>query len=51
VNEIMNQLRYQMDEAVQTGEPRTRENEEGIAKCTRSLRSIHQAQKRFMSSR
>jgi hypothetical protein len=51
VNEIMNQLRYQMDEAVKTGEPRTKENEEGIAKCTRSLRSIHQAQKRFMSAR
>jgi DNA primase len=51
VNEIMNQLRYQMDEAVQTGEPRTRDNEEGIAKCTRSLRSIHQAQKRFMNAR
>jgi DNA primase len=51
VNEILNQLRYQMDEAVKTGEPRTRENEEGITKCTRSLRSIHQAQKRFMSAR
>ena len=38
VTEIMNQLRYQMDEAVKTGELRTRENEEGIAKCTRSLR-------------
>ncbi len=51
VNEIMSQLRYQMDEAVKTGESRTRENEEGIAKCTRSLRSIHQAQKRFMTAR
>jgi DNA primase len=51
VNEIMNQLRYQMDEAVKSGEPRTKEHEEGIAKCTRSLRSIHQAQKRFMSAR
>jgi DNA primase len=51
VNEIMNQLRYHMDEAVNEGEPRTRVNEEGIAKCTRSLRSIHQAQKRFMNAR
>ncbi len=51
VTEIMNQLRYQMDEAVKTGELRTKEYEEGIAKCTRSLRNLHQAQERFISVR
>lgn len=51
VNEIMNQLRYQMDEAVNMGEPRNKEYEEDITKCTRSLRSIHQAQIRFINPR
>ncbi len=51
VTEVINQLRYQMDEAVKTGELRTREFEEGIAKCTRSLRNLHQAQERFLTTR
>lgn len=51
VTEIMNQLKYQMDEAVKTGELRTKEYEEGIARCTRSLRNLHQAQEHFISAR
>ena len=51
VTEVINQLRYQMDEAVKTGELRTREFEEGISKCTRSLRNLHQAQERFITTR
>jgi DNA primase len=51
VTEVINQLRYQMDEAVKTGELRTKEYEEGIAKCTRSLRNLHQAQERFITAR
>ena len=48
---VMDQLRYLMDEAASTGEPRTKEYEEGIAQCTHSLRNIHQAQERFLSPR
>jgi DNA primase len=51
VTEVINQLRYAMDEAVKTGELRTKEYEEGIAKCTRSLRNLHQAQERFITAR
>jgi DNA primase len=51
VTEVINQLRYQMDEAAKTGELRTKEYEEGIAKCTRSLRNLHQAQERFITAR
>lgn len=51
VTEMINQLRYQMDEAVQAGGPRPREYEEGIARCTRSLRNLHQARERFITSR
>jgi DNA primase len=51
VNEVMSQLRYQMDEAAKSGELRTKEFEEGIAKCTRSLRNLHQAQERFITAR
>jgi DNA primase len=51
VTEVINQLRYQMDEAVKTGELRTKEYEEGIAKCTRALRNLHQAQERFITAR
>lgn len=51
VTEMINQLRFQMDEAVKTGEQRTREYEEGIAKCTRSLRNLHQAKERFITAR
>jgi DNA primase len=47
---IMDQLRYQMDEAVSSGEPRSKELEEGIAKCTRSLRNIHMAQNKFIAA-
>ncbi|OGN95142.1 MAG: DNA primase [Chloroflexi bacterium RBG_13_50_21] len=51
VTEVMNQLHYQLDEATKGGELRTKEYEEGIAKCTRSLRNIHQAQDRFITAR
>ena len=51
VTEVINQLRYQMDEAVKTGELRTKEYEEGIAKCTRALRNLHQAQERLITAR
>jgi DNA primase len=51
VTEMINQLRYQMDEAVKTGEPRAKEYEEGIARCTRSLRNLHQAKERFITAR
>jgi DNA primase len=51
VTEVINQLRYQMDEAVKTGEPRSKEYEESIAKCTRSLRNLHQAKEKFMVAR
>jgi hypothetical protein len=40
-----------MDEAVKTGEPRSKEYEESIAKCTRSLRNLHQAKEKFMIAR
>jgi hypothetical protein len=43
-------LRYQMDEALKSGESRAKELEEGIAKCTRSLRNIHLAQERFTTA-
>ncbi|NJD59456.1 MAG: DNA primase [Anaerolineales bacterium] len=51
VTEVINQLRYQMDEAVKTGEPRSKEYEESITKCTRSLRNLHQAKEKFMIAR
>jgi DNA primase len=47
VTEVINQLRFQMDEAVQAGDLRTKELEDGIAKCTRTLRNLHQARERF----
>jgi DNA primase len=47
VTETINQLRFQMDEAVQLGDLRTREYEDGITKCTRTLRYLHQARERF----
>lgn len=47
VTEVINQLRFQMDEAAQTGDLRTKEYEDGIAKCTRALRNLHQARERF----
>jgi DNA primase len=51
VTEVINQLRYQMDEAAKAGELRTKEYEEGITKCTRALRNLHQAQERFITAR
>jgi DNA primase len=51
VTEMINQLRYQMDEALRTGEPRNPEFEESIARCTRSLRNLHQAKERFITAR
>jgi DNA primase len=49
VSEVINQLRYQMDEAEQAGDLRTKDYEEGIAKCTRSLRNLHQAREKFIN--
>jgi DNA primase len=51
VTETINQLRYQMDEAAQAGDLRTKEYEEGMSKCTQMLRSLHQAHERFISGR
>ncbi len=51
VTEAINQLRFQMDEAYQTGDLRTKDSEESIARWTRSLRNLHQARERFVSSR
>jgi DNA primase len=47
VTEIINQLRFQMDEASQAGDLRTREYEDGITRCSRTLRNLHQARERF----
>jgi DNA primase len=47
VSEVINQLRFQMDEATQAGDLRTKEYEDGIAKCSRTLRNLHQARERF----
>ena len=47
VTETINQLRFQMDEAVLLGDLRTREYEDGITKCTRTLHYLHQARERF----
>jgi hypothetical protein len=49
VTEVVNQLRFQMDEAAQTGDLRTKEFEEGIAKCTRTLRNLHQAREKLIN--
>jgi DNA primase len=51
MTEVINQLRYQMDEAAKAGDLRTKEYEEGITKCTRSLRNLHQAQEKFITAR
>ena len=51
VNETINQLRYQMDEAAREGDFRTKEYEEGMAKCTQILRYLHQAREHFISGR
>lgn len=47
VVELINQIRFQMDEAVQAGDLRTKEYEESIARCSRSLRNLHQAREKF----
>ena len=50
VSGIMDQLRYQMDETISSGGPRSKELEEGIEKCARSLRNIHLAQERYTTA-
>jgi DNA primase len=49
VTETINQIRYQMDEAAQSGDLRTKEFEETIARCSRSLRNLHEARERFIT--
>jgi len=51
VTETINQVRYQMDEAAQAGDLRTKEYEESIARCSRSLRNLHQAREKFITGR
>jgi len=51
VNETINVLRFQMDEAAQGGELRTREHEESMARCTLMLRNLHQAREKFITGR
>ena len=51
VTDTINQIRYQMDEAAQAGDIRTKEYEESIARCSRSLRNLHQARERFITGR
>jgi DNA primase len=49
ITEVVNQLRFQMDESAQAGDLRTKEYEDGIAKCTRTLRNLHLARERFVN--
>ncbi len=49
MNETINNLRYRMDEAAQGGDLRTREFEENMARCTQSLRNLHQAREKFIT--
>jgi DNA primase len=51
VNETINMLRYQMDEAAQGGDLRSKEYEEGMARCTQTLRNLHQAREKFLTGR
>jgi DNA primase len=51
LNETINMLRYQMDEAAQAGDLRSKEFEESMARCTQSLRSLHQAHERYITGR
>jgi DNA primase len=51
VTDTINQLRYQMDEAAQGGDLRTKEYEESMSRCTQILRNLHQARERFISGR
>ncbi|MGE5123938.1 MAG: DNA primase [Acidobacteriaceae bacterium] len=51
VTDAINQVRFQMDEAAQAGDARSREYEETITRCSRTLRSLHQARERYLTSR
>jgi DNA primase len=51
VNETINMLRYQMDEAAHGGDLRSKEYEEGMARCTQILRNLHQAREKFITGR
>jgi len=51
MTEMINLLRYQMDEAAQGGDLRTKEFEEGMTKCTQTLRNLHQAREKFITGR
>jgi DNA primase len=51
VNDTINQLRYQMDEAAREGDLRTKEYEEGMTRCAQTLRNLHQARERFVTGR
>ncbi len=49
--ETINMLRYQMDEAAQGGELRSKENEENMARFAQMLRNLHQAREKFITGR
>ncbi len=49
VTDTINQIRYQMDESAQSGDVRSKEYEESIARCSRSLRNLHQAREKFVT--
>ena len=51
VVDTINQIRFQMDEAAQTGDIRSREYEENINRCSRTLRNLHQAREKFITGR
>lgn len=51
VTDTINQIRFQMDESAQSGDVRSKEYEENIARCSRSLRSLHQAREKFITRR
>jgi DNA primase len=49
MTEMINLIRYQMDEAAQGGDLRTKEFEENMARCTQTLRNLHQAHEKFIT--
>ncbi len=51
VNEAINMIRYQMDEAAQGGDLRTKEYEENMARFSQTLRNLHQAREKFITGR
>jgi DNA primase len=51
VNEAINMLHFQMDEAAQGGDMRSKEYEEGMAHATQTLRNLHQAREKFITGR